>query len=546
MPSDEDTLALPSLLHAGAQQFGEGLLILRDQQRLSYREAEDRSADLARGLIAEGLGKGSRVGILLPNGPDWVVTWLAASRIGAVVIPLSTFYTEPELAWVLRHADIQTLFTLPSYQGNDYLSHLENHAPGLCAQTAGCLAIPELPALRAVHSWGNSEDGRSWVGRAAEIASDAALRWSGDPALLEALEQTVTPADPMIVIYSSGSTGPPKGAIHSHGAVIRQATYLSSLRSLGPDDRLYSPMPFFWVGGFVYTLVSALVRGSGILCDVAFEAGETLALLEREGATIVDGFPQHEKAMCEHESFASRDLSSIRAGNLSALLPESLRPKDAELRSSSLGMTETCAAHTADRSDVDLPESSRGSFGKPVPGVEHRIIDPDTGATLEPGVEGEICVRGRSLLQGLHKVEREETFDPDGFYHTGDAGYFNAEGVLFFTGRLGEMIKTGGANVTPSEVESVLDALPDVEMGLVVGVPDPVRGQNVAAVVVPVPGASLDVEDLRTRLRKSLSGYKVPRHFFLMQSRELPLTNTGKIDRRALVRELTERLERET
>ncbi len=183
-----------------------------------------------------------------------------------------------------------------------------------------------------------------------------------------------------------------------------------------------------------------------------------------------------------------------------------------------------------------------GGFGKPVPGVLHKIVDPDTGATLEPGKEGEVCVRGRTVLQALYKVEREDTFDADGFYHTGDAGHFNSDGVLFYSGRLGEMIKTGGANVTPSEVEAALDSFPEVELAVVVGVPEATRGQDVAAAVVPVRGATLHPDDLRVRLRKSLSVYKVPRHFFLLKSEELPLTNTGKIDKRRLIEELAARI----
>ncbi len=545
MQAVEDMPTAPTLVGSGAARFGDGLLILRGPQRLSYAEAERRSARLARGLIASGLGKGSRVGVLLPNGPDWVVSWLAATRIGAVVIPLSTFYTQPELAWVMGHADIQTLFTVPSYHGNDYLAHLESHAPGLAEQSAGFLIVPELPALRAVYSWEEAETKRSWLGRAGDLELVSDQSPSVDSAFLSAVEELVAPSDPMIVVYSSGSTGQPKGAVHSHGTVIRQAAFLSSLRGLGPDDRMYSPMPFFWVGGLVYTIASAMVRGSGILCDVTFEPGETLDLLERERATVVDGFPQHEKAMCEHTSFATRDLSSIRAGSLSGLLPEPLRPRDPELRSNSLGMTETCAAHTADRSDIDLPEAARGSFGRAVPGAEHKIVDPETGETLEAGAEGEICVRGHSILQALYKVEREQTFDADGYYHTGDGGYFNSDGQLYFSGRLGEMIKTAGANVTPSEVEAVLEGLPEVEVAYVVGVPEPTRGQDVAAAVVPIRGASLSAETLHARLRPSLSAYKVPRHFFSLKSDELPLTNTGKIDKRRLAQELTERIARD-
>ena len=543
MTSEEST-SLPVSLRAAAAQFGDALWILRGAKRLGFADAERRSARLALGLAASGVGKGTHVGLLMPNGPDWAVAWLAAARIGAVVVPMSTFYSRPELGWVLGHADVHTLLCVPDYLGNDYLGHLHAVAPGLARQSPGQIRVPELPFLRAVHVFGGAQEQRDW----ALPVTDLEAAVDADPALdapfLEALEEAVTPADPMVLIYSSGSSGRPKGAVHSHGAVLRQAEYLGGLRDLGPEDRMYSPMPFFWVGGFVYTLVSALCHGSGILCDETSEPEKTLDLLEREGATVVDGFPQHEKAMCEHPSFPDRDLSSIRAGNLYALQRPALRPAAVDLRSNSLGMTETCAAHTADRSDVDLPEAHRGSYGRPVPGIEHKIIDLETGATLPPGVDGEICVRGRSVLQSLYKVEREDTFDPDGFYHTGDVGRFD-DGVLYFMGRLGEMIKTGGANVTPSEVEAARDALPEVELSQVVGVPDATLGQRVVAAVVLAPGETAKADDLRSRLRADLSAYKVPRHTFFLKSEELPLTDTGKIDKRGLAEALAERVARD-
>ncbi|MCZ6463523.1 MAG: fatty acid--CoA ligase family protein, partial [Proteobacteria bacterium] len=235
---------------------------------------------------------------------------------------------------------------------------------------------------------------------------------------------------------------------------------------------------------------------------------------------------------------------SIRSGNLYDVLPKHLQPKDVELRSNSLGMTETCGPHTMDRMDVDLPEKLRGSFGHSVPGIEHKIVDPETGETLPPGEFGEICVRGYSLMQGLHKVDREDTFDADGYYHTGDGGHFNAEGVLFFKGRLGDLIKTGGANVTPREVEVVLEGVTEVKEAYVLGVPDPVRGQNVAAVVVLKDGAVKTEDELRAHVKSQLSAYKVPRHVFFTSHDDLPFTDTGKIDKRRLEGQLVEKLER--
>jgi acyl-CoA synthetase (AMP-forming)/AMP-acid ligase II len=185
--------------------------------------------------------------------------------------------------------------------------------------------------------------------------------------------------------------------------------------------------------------------------------------------------------------------------------------------------------------DVDLPESLRGSFGHAVPGVEHKIVDPETGERLPAGEPGEICVRGYSLMQGLYKVERAETFDADGFYHTGDGGYFDADGVLFFQARLGEMIKTGGANVTPREVEAALEAIDSIREAYVVGIPDADRGEIVAAGVVLQSGEASTVQALRAALKKELSAYKVPREIYFFEHEALPFTDSGKLDKRALV-----------
>jgi acyl-CoA synthetase (AMP-forming)/AMP-acid ligase II len=282
--------------------------------------------------------------------------------------------------------------------------------------------------------------------------------------------------------------------------------------------------------------------GAAMICEEAFEPGATLALLARERATVVAGWPHYSKALADHPDFETTDLSSIRAGNIYALLPDAARPKDPELRSSSLGMTETCGPHTIARMDVDLPESLRSSFGKSVPGLVHKVVNPETGEELPAGAFGEICVRGYSVMQGLYKVERESTFDADGFYHTGDGGCFDEDGVLFFRARLGEMIKTAGANVTPREVEVALEEQPGVSAAYVVGVAHPDRGQNVAAAIVPKRGAQPTSEVLRAALREVLSAYKVPRHYFLYANEDLPFTDSGKIQKNVLAERLAARI----
>jgi acyl-CoA synthetase (AMP-forming)/AMP-acid ligase II len=263
--------------------------------------------------------------VLAPNGPDFVVWWLAVTRIGAVMVPLNTFYKPRELGYVLRHSDVSALITVARFLGNDYLERLEVCAPGLAGQRAGALYTRELPHLRRVFVSGDAA-GRSFSEpvSALEAAADAAP--AIDDAFLAEVEACVSPSDPMVLIYSSGSTADPKGAVHSHGAPLRHAHNTNQFRDIEPGDRIYTPLPYFWVGGLVFNLISAMHAGASLLCEEAFEPGATLALLERERATVVAGWPHYSKALAEHPSFASRDLSSIRTGNLYAVLPESARP----------------------------------------------------------------------------------------------------------------------------------------------------------------------------------------------------------------------------
>lgn len=530
--------SLPFFLRQVAARFGERELIVADGTRLRYGEAEQRSRRLARGLLADGVTKGTRVGVLMPNSADWVLTWLAAARIGALVVPINTFFQARELAHVLRHADVERLFATSRFLKHDYAERLERVAPELVTQDARSpLRLRSLPYLRQIRLWDGSD--RAWAMAGEAAVAELGDREGIDDEFLGAVESEVVAGDWLTIVYSSGSTAAPKGVVHSHGAVLRHAAAMREVYELGPEDRVYSPMPFFWVGGFVVSLLAAMQGGACLLTEGSFDPGRTLDLLEGERATVVLGWPHYAQSMAAHPSFASRDLSSVRRGSLWQVVPEHLRPKDPLLRSNSLGMTETCGPHTVGDSRVDLPERLRGAFGRAVPGVEHKIVDPETGATLPPGELGEICVRGYSRMQALYKVEREQTFDADGFYHTGDAGFFDPDGWLFFRGRLGELIKTGGANVTPAEVEAALIALPGVSEAYVAGIPDGERGQVVAAAVVPEPGAVLEPTALARRLRSEVSAYKVPRHIVVCEKAALPFTDSGKIQRRQLAELLT-------
>jgi acyl-CoA synthetase (AMP-forming)/AMP-acid ligase II len=524
-----------ALIRSCAERWGDAPFVALGDERLTYAEADARSAVLAKGLLASGVGKSTHVGLLAPNGPAWVVAWLAATRIGALVALLNTYGRTRELGRALRHADVAHLLTVPSHLGHDYLGRLEEAAPGLAEQVHERLLLPSHPYLRSVWAWGT--DARPWCGDVDVLTArgDAVP----DP-LLAAAEAEVHPADPMIMVFSSGSTADPKAVVHSHGATVRHAHNLNRLRDLRPDDVIYTPMPLFWVGGLSFSLVAAMHAGASLVFEERFEAGATLALLERERVTQVLGWPHMGKALADHPSWGERDLSSIRPGAATALPPTGQRRPPGP-RATSLGMTETLGPHTFEE-DVPLPADKEGSFGRPVPGVEHRVVDPQTGVDVPPGEVGEVWVRGYSVMLGLHKRERADTFTADGWYRTGDAGRFDPDGHLFFAGRIGDVVKTSGMNVTPREVEAVIEEQPEVALAIVTGIDHPDRGQDVAAAVALNPGASLDADAVRERLRSELAAYKVPRHVAVFAGQaDLPLLDSGKVDRRRLAHVLAER-----
>jgi len=523
-------LTLPALLAARAAARGDHALLVCDDEVLTYADAASRSAVLAKGLLARGAGRGTHVGLLHPNGADFVVGWLAAARVGAVAVPLSTFSTSAELRTLLRTADIEHLLATTSFRGRDYVDALRVAVPGLDLATPPPLHTASVPALRQLAF------DREPPGVAAEWTT-VALVDAGraiDDDVLAAAEAGVQSADRMVIVHTSGSTSAPKGVIHQHGPLIRHLDNLNELRRYREDEILFSNSPFFWIGGFAYSLLGTLLAGATLVCSNATDPAATLDLLERARPTMVNGFAASVAHLAEDPSFPCRDLSSIGRGNLWPIMPAAARPADPELRHNMLGMTEAGSVCLASDDERDQPERRRGSFGRPVAGFEARIVDPDTGSDCESGRVGELWLRGPFLMEGYYGRERHETFTPDGWYRTGDLFHVDADGCFYFAGRHGDMIKTAGANVSPREVEA---AIADVTglVAHVVGVDDPERGQVVAAALRVQRGrAAPDTDDLRSALRERLSAYKVPRRFLALADDEVPVLSSGKLDARAL------------
>ncbi|GAC1396973.1 MAG: class I adenylate-forming enzyme family protein [Mycobacterium sp.] len=503
--------------------IGEGAV-----ERISYAEAEADSAIMGARLISAGVTKGMRVGILAPNGPDFAVAFLAVTRIGAVAVPINTFFQPAELAWVLRDADIHTLLSVESLLGKNVLARIETACGGTLS-AGGPLRLQPLPQLRNVLPLGRTT--RSWP-----------TTWP-DPVskdFFAACESTVRPSDDLLVIYTSGTTSNPKGIIHTHGTTIPHARFIAAAHGWNECDRIYVPMVFFWVAGLVFGFLGPMQTGATILTEHRFDAGDVLKLLEREKATYTTGFPHVGPALVNHPDFRSTDLSTIQEGYQQVLLDPGRRTTDPSLRVAQLGMTETCSSHTWWPPHEEVPEAKRGSLGVSAPGYEHKVVD-EHGNEVPNGVTGEICVRGTALLRGMIGRHWHEIVDRDGWLHTKDAGYRDDDGHLYFGGRTDEMIKTSGTNVAPMEVEAALGQLDEVRIAYVVGVPDTDKGAIVSAAVVLNEGHHVSADELVAACRRKLAAYKVPKKWVILSdAHELPYTTTDKIDKRKLANLLAE------
>jgi acyl-CoA synthetase (AMP-forming)/AMP-acid ligase II len=340
----------------------------------------------------------------------------------------------------------------------------------------------------------------------------------------------------LAIVYTSGTTSTPKGVVHTHAALLNHQRNLNTIRKLTAADKLFCNSPFFWIGGFGFALLATLIAGSSLVCSNAEDPGQMLDLLEAEEPTVTNGFAAGIAHLARHPSFAGRNLSSMRRGNLYPIMAPEVRPADPELRHNMLGLTEAGSVVLISADDTDQPERRRGSFGKPAPGLEAKIVDPDTEMPVEDGALGELCIRGPCVMQRYYRRSREECFDADGWLHTGDLAATDNDGFVYYIGRRGSMIKTAGANVSPGEVEQAIAKVTGGAVAHVFGIADPDRGQVVAAVVALDKGAELDETTLRRQLAAELSVYKIPKRFAALPTAQIPLLPSGKVDLQELTR----------
>lgn len=514
-PRLDYTATLGACLRRAASLFADRDFIVLPDRSMTFAEVESASRDLARRMLAAGIGKGTRVGLYYTYGPEFCVAWFAALRIGALAMPFSTLSKPAELRKALRLGDLHTLVVPSRLFGRDVPTLLEQAVPELASGRPRPLMVEGLPYLRAVWVTGKASDtSREW---AEHVHPDSAPDGPCvSDALLEQVESEVTPADLAQVTYTSGSSDLPKGVTHSHGAIVRnsspQATE-AAMRSVGmsgPVRRVFCGFPFFWIGGTL-VLGQAVQSGWTVHCLERFEPGPALDVIELNRVDRVWAWPSLVQAMRTDPSFAGRDVAYL----------DKVLPKPPIVT----GASGAVPRHRG------MSETMGNWFG-----VDYKVIDAATGDALPQGREGELCVRGYAVTQGYYKREREDTFDADGWLHTGDRVVVT--GVPHFVGRHSEMIKSRGANVSPREVEVVLERIEGVRHAVVIGLPHPEREEEVTAVLVPAPGATIDLPAVIAVARAELSSFKVPTRVEVLDDDALPWLPTGKPDKRELRRRL--------
>jgi fatty-acyl-CoA synthase len=505
-----------ALVHRGANG---------EVERWTYRDLWDRAVDVAKSLAALGLGKGERVGVLMTNRAEFLSAVFGAVLAGGVATPLSTFSTSSELEYLLAASACSVLLFERHVLKKDFARMLCEIEPAIAASLPGELASTTFPYLRCLAM----VEGGTEVA-AIECWNDFLARGTKVPqALVDARAASVVPADPGVLFFSSGSTARPKGILSAHRGVTIQLSRMRRIECLYDGVRSWTANGFFWSGNFAMVLGATLAAGGLLVLQRTFEPAEALAMMEAEKVTFLFAWPHQWAQLEEDPTWLTIDLSSIIHMDSRSTIARHPTVKTNWIQPDHCyGNTETFTLNTAYPANTTR-EIAGNSHGLPLPGNSIKIVEPLTGAVVPVGARGEIAVKGATLMLGYLGIPLDRTLDEEGYFRTGDGGYLDARGRLFWEGRLNDIIKTGGANVSPVEVDEVIKTFPGVKVTQTVGVPDDLLGELVVACIVTQEGATLGEADVRAFARQKLASYKVPRRVLFFAEDELQLTGSAKV-----------------
>jgi fatty-acyl-CoA synthase len=505
------------LLCEQAAKWPNRALAITSAGAVSYAALADRSRSLAHRLQASGIARGDPIGLLANNCREWLEIFFAASALGAIIVPFSTWSTSAELDFLLQDSGVRTLFMLTRFGARSFIGDIED------VRARG--AHPQLEKVILI-------DGERRPG-----FESYASYWEGDTvATAFPPGQGASAADTLLVLYTSGSSHRPKAVPLQQFAVIENGFNIGERQGLRAGDRVLVGVPLFWSYGAVNALPATLTHGASLVLQGRFEPGEALELIDRHACTAIYTLPAMTNQLLAHPSFEPRRTASLRTGVTIGT------PQDVIKAARQLGATEICNIYGSTESYGNCcvtphhwPLEQRASCqGPPLPGVVVRITDPETGQACKPGAVGHIEVKGYVTrgYAGDSARHSAQAFTPEGYFATGDLGALRPDGALVFMGRHSDMIKRSGINVAPAEVEEVLQQHAGVGLAGVTGVDDPERGEIIVAYVIARPGSTPTKDALLDHCRSRLSSYKVPDRLYLCET--LPQTSTGKLLRREL------------
>ncbi len=495
MGTDNTTTRIVEL---AAEEWPDTEAVVDGDVRLTFAELQRRVAAAAGAAMAAGITKGDRAAIWAPNSWQWIVAALGVQAAGGVVVPMTTRYKGDEAAYVLQRTEARLLFTVQGFLGIDYVGLLDGR--DTCVERTVVFGSP---------SWDEYLDGR-----------------------LEADPPLVTDEDLSDIIFTSGTTGRPKGVLATHSQTVSVPRAWAKCVGLRPGDRYLLVSPFSHISGYKCGFIGAILTGSTTYPLVVADVPVLLDLVSRERITMLPGTPSLFQSILNYPGRESYDTSSLRLSAIGAAsvpveLVKRMKTELFDTVITGYGLTETTGVSSMSRFD-DSPEIISRTVGRPLPGVEIRVVD-DAGIDVSPGVAGEVVVRGYNVMKGYLDAPQAtaEAIDPQGWLHTGDVGTMDRAGYLAITDRLKDMYIVGGFNAYPAEIEAALLRHPDVAMVAVIGVPDERLGEVGMAFVVPKSGSSTTEQEIIDWSRQEMANYKVPRRVAIVEA--LPLNAAGKV-----------------
>lgn len=519
-----------AIVYSCYPEFGDALNI-----RWAYQEYRERANAVAKGLLALGLQRGDHIAVWAANVPEWLLLEMAAAKAGLVLVTINPLLQKAEVEYILKQGDVQALFFMARVRSYDHLATVRSLvAPGT---RHGVVSSESLPMLRYVCLISMPPAGLleqdGW--RPALFSEVVVAGTQVSDAELAKRQATVTPLDPAMIMYTSGTTGSPKGAVLTHRGLINNARFMAHRERVNQADRYCTPMPFFHVGGCVCGILTALVAGCTLHPLISFDPLKLLEINSRERCTISGGVPTMLLAVLQHPNFDQYDLSSLKmilsgGASIPVALMEQVHERIGADPWIIYAQTEASCTMTQTLPD-DLFELKASTCGVPLPHTEVKIVDPATGQTVPCGERGEICTRGYLVMAGYYKMPEKtvETVDRDGWLHTGDLATMDAGGHVNIVGRVKEMVIRGGENLFPTEIEEFLIRHPKVADVQVVGVPDAFFGEELLALVMPMSGEALTEQELRDYCKGQISHQKIPRYIQFVDS--YPMTASGKVQK---------------